>query len=307
MKKSGKRREEKILRDGDMTTQLLVRSRGPFDLHLSLKVMSGFSPDPVKDLSRLRIPVRIDGKPFILEARQPGKNAPVEVSSSRKADPAKLKETAEWILLTSLDLRPFYKKAENHRVLGPVIKRYHGLKPLRPSSLFQMMVIAVTEQQISLTAAYRIRTRVVEKFGEKILDRRAFPEAGELAQASVENLMGCGLSRKKSEYIRELSRRVADGSLDLDKMKKMPDEEVRRFIIALRGFGMWSADYILIRGLGRIDAVPADDLGVRTIVGKYLGGGTRMDPEEVRKALLSLKPFRGLAVFYLMAEERLTK
>jgi DNA-3-methyladenine glycosylase II len=293
--------------DGVAATRLSLRSRGPFDLCLSLKVLSGFSPDPVQDLSRLRVPVRIDGKPFILEARQPAKYAAIEISSSRRVDPAVLKERAEWILNTGLDLRPFYRKAASHGVLGPVIKRYRGLKPMRPSSLFQMMVIAVTEQQISLAAAYRIRARVVEKFGEKVLDQKAFPEAGALAQTSVESLTGCGLSRRKSEYIRELSRRIADGSLDLDKMNTMSDEEVRRFILDLRGFGMWSADYILIRGLGRIDAVPADDLGVRKIVGTYLGRGTRMNPEEVREALLSLEPFRGLAVFYLMAEERSVK
>jgi DNA-3-methyladenine glycosylase II len=287
-----------------MSTEVTVESKGPFNLSLCLKAMSGFSPEPDEDLSRFRVPIRLEGKPFFLEARQPEKDAPIEISSSRKTDPTRLKEIAEWILNVDLELRPFYRKTASHRVLGPIIKRHQGLKPLRPSSLFQMMVIAVTEQQISLTAAYRIRTRLLEKFGEKVLDQWAFPEAGVLAETSVENLMECGLSRRKSEYIQGLSQGVADGSLELDKMKRMSDDEVRRFITSLRGFGMWSADYILIRGLGRKDAIPADDLGVRTIVGKYLGGGTRITPVEVREVLHSLKPFRGLAVFYLMAEER---
>jgi len=54
----------------------------------------------------------------------------------------------------------------------------------------------------------------------------------------------------------------------------MSDDEVRAHITQIRGFGRWSADYILIRGLGRPDCVPADDLGVRTVIGRYLGNGS---------------------------------
>ncbi len=287
-----------------MPTEVTVNSKGPFDLPLCLKVMSGFSPVPVEDLSRYRVPVRLDGRPVVLEACQTKKNGPIKISSSRRTEPSGLKGMAEWILNTSFDLRPFYRKAADHRVLGPIIKRHRGLKPMRPPSLFQMMVTAVTEQQISLTAACRIRERLVERFGEKVLDQTAFPEPTVLAEAPIEGLMECGLSRQKSEYIKALSLRVADGSLKMEKMKKMSSPDVHRFITNLRGFGRWSADYILLRGLGRLDAVPADDLGVRTIVGKYLGSGTRMKAEEVENALRVFRPFRGLAVFYLMAAQR---
>jgi len=168
-----------------------------------------------------------------------------------------------------------------------------------------MAAIAITEQQISLAAAYRIRSRLTERFGDCIGGLWAFPSAERLARAPLEELRAGGLSRRKSEYISGLAKRIAEGSLDFAVLKQMPDDEARSFIMKQRGFGRWSADYILVRGLGRLDCVPVDDLGVQTTVGKYLGDGGRMAPEEVQEALEPLAPYRGLATFYLLAYYRL--
>ena len=81
---------------------------------------------------------------------------------------------------------------------------------------------------------------------------------------------------------------------------------MRARIVALRGFGPWSADYVLIRGLARPDAVPLDDLGVRTVIGKFLGDGTRPTAAETGSLLAPFAPYRGLAAFYLLVAERLS-
>jgi len=280
--------------------------KGPYDLALSLKVAASFSPDRAKDASTFRSAVRVDGAPAVLTVRQVRKRPPLlEVSGSRSRWIGRLAEAAGRMLFADLDLRPFYRLAAKHPKISGVARPLYGLKPTRPDSLFEMAVIAVTEQQISMTAAYRIRRRLTERFGECIDGLWAFPRAESLARASQRDLSACGLSRGKSTYIRDLARRVADGSLDLDALLRLPDDEARAFLVSLRGFGPWSADYILVRGLGRPDSVPADDLGVRTVVGRDLGSGGRMTPLEVRRALEPLAPFRGIATFYLLAHSRL--
>ena len=286
------------------TTTLTVK--GPYDLALSLRARASFSPEPEEDSSVLRLAVRIDGKPVLIEVRQAASEPSVlQVSSPDDVDLESLRERAGWVVLADLDLGPFYRMAEQHPTLGPLATSFRGMKPIRPATLFEMMVDAVIEQQISLTAARRIRARLVERFGEKKTDLWVFPGPDTLAQASLEAIRACGLSWRKAEYITGIAGSIANGSFDLDALKGMSDDDMRSVINGIRGFGRWSADYILIRGLGRPDAVPVDDLAVRTIVGKYLGDGGRMTAEQVEGALTPFAPYRGIAVFYLLVHHRL--
>jgi len=229
----------------------------------------------------------------------------LQVFSPDDVNRERLREQAGWIVLAALDLRPFYRIARNDPIIGPLTKRFRGMKPIRPATLFEMMIDAVIEQQISLAAARRIRARVVERFGERKAGLWIFPGPEALAMAPLDALRACGLSGRKAEYITGLAGKVVDGSFDLEGLKGMSDNEVRSTISGIRGFGRWSADYILIRGLGRPDAVPVDDLAVRTIVGKYLGDGSRMTAKQVEQRLQPFVPFRGIAVFYLLVHHRL--
>lgn len=106
-----------------------------------------------------------------------------------------------------------------------------------------------------------------------------------LARASLEEFRACGLSTRKSEYIHGLARQVVDGSHDLEELRHFSDEEVLSVITKIRTFGRWASECILIRGLGRPDIVPSDDMGIRTIAGLYFGDGDRMAADEVREAL----------------------
>jgi DNA-3-methyladenine glycosylase II len=175
---------------------------------------------------------------------------------------------------------------------------------MRPASLFEMLVIAITEQQISLAAAYRIRTRIIERFGDPVNGLWAFPTPRRLSESSAEDLISCGLSQRKAEYVKGVAYKVANGQLDLDQLVAMSDEDVRALLLQIRGLGPWSAEYFLVRGLSRPDRVPADDLGIRSIVGRYLGRGQRLSPQGAMRKLSSFKPYRGLAAFYLLAYER---
>jgi DNA-3-methyladenine glycosylase II len=204
------------------------------------------------------------------------------------------------------DLRPFYAATADHSVLGPLTTSLRGLKAFRPTTLFEMLVIAVIEQQISLMAAHHIRERIVHRFGVAVDGLTVFPSVDALAEASREELMECGVSGRKSEYIGDLARMAASGTVDLEAWETLPDEEIRERVTALRGFGRWSADYLLVRGLGRPDAVPVDDLGIQTLVGKVMGYERRLSAEELQAALEPFAPFRGLAVFYLLVGSRLS-
>ena len=286
------------------------RVQGPYDLALSLGMSQRYARFSEGDQEFFRTAVRLDGEPAVMDVLQVEEDPPVlEVARATGAPSDSLKGKAGWMLFGELSLAPFYRHVEGHPVMDAAVGRLHGLKPSRPPSLFEMAVTAVTEQQISMAAAYQIRTRLVEAFGDGVdaatigeegSSTYAFPEPDDLASVSVEALRGCGLSGRKAEYILGLAQAVVKGEVDLEGLKDLSDEEVRATVTGLRGFGPWSADYMLVRGLGRVDCVPATDLGVRTVVGGFLGDGSRMDAEAVRAALAPFEPYRGLAAFYLL-------
>jgi len=225
--------------------------------------------------------------------------------SSPRTNRNQLKQVVEWVLVAELNLRPFYRLAGSDPRLAAITRALHGLKPTRPLSLFEMAVVAITEQQISLAAAYRIRSRVVERFGVPVRDQWIFPEPQVMAKATIRQLLECGLSRQKAGFVQELAGKVIDGTLDLDALKSMGDEQARQVIMDLRGFGRWSADYILVRGLARSDSLPEDDLGIRSVIGEYLGQGKRLTALGVARKLEPFRPYRGLTAFYLLAAHRL--
>ena len=280
----------------------------PYDFQLSLKAVNSFSRSPESEPQQLRIGARIEFQPVVLTIRA-GQESPgcLLVSCSDPRMEQQAAEIARWALFADLALESFYMLANQHTVFSSLVKKLNGLKPMRPASLLEMAVIVITEQQISLAAANTIRGRLAQRFGDELDGLLIFPEARTLAQASLEDLRSCGYSQRKAEYIRGFAGMVVDGSLDLEKIKSMADEDVRSTLVAVRGWGNWSANYFLIRGLARPDAVPSDDLALRSALGKTLGGGTRIAEEQALELLAPFAPYRGIAAFYLLANEFLNK
>lgn len=266
------------------------------------KAMPGEAPGEAV----LRLGVRLEEQPTLLEIRQVETCPPVVRAEARPAPASTqaLHALTGRVVNAALDLTPFYELAAGHPVLGPLTRSLHGLKPFRPAGLFDMLVTAVIEQQISLVAARQIRARLIRRFGTEVEGEPVFPEASTLAGAPLDELTGCGLSRRKAEYVTGVAEEIVGGSLDLEELEQAGSDEVRTRIVSLRGFGPWSAEYVLIRGLARADAVPVDDLAIRTVIGSLLGDGGRPTSAEAAALLAPLAPYRGLAAFYLLVAAR---
>lgn len=122
---------------------------------------------------------------------------------------------------------------------------------------FATFVRIIVGQQVSTRAAAAIYARLEEKL-------RGDVSPGKLLRVRETTLRAAGLSGRKVEYARGLAKAVRDGELDLHAMKRQSDEEVIEAITRLRGFGVWSAQMVLMFSLGRRDVWPVDDLGVQS-------------------------------------------
>jgi DNA-3-methyladenine glycosylase II len=283
-----------------------VKMQGPFNLPLSLEAAASFLPPQGSVPVVLRVATRFGRQPAIREIRQTQRSpAEIEASSTIPLHQRRLQERVQWLTSADLDLRRFYRLVAPHPVMGPVARSLKGLKPLRPVSLFEMVVIAITEQQLSLAAAFHIRGRLVARFGTPYAGLWIFPASETLAGTPVDDFMSCGLSRRKAEYIRSFAQRVAEGTFDLDALAQKNDADAYAGLVSQRGLGAWSAQYILARGLGRHDCLPSEDANLRRAVGKYFSRGLNLSPKQLERALLPFAPFRGLAAFYLSVAARL--
>ena len=174
--------------------------------------------------------------------------------------------------------------------------RAPGFFPPLMADPFEMLVTAVTAQQVSLVAACAIRNRFVRRFGRRVehggVEWWAFPQATVVAGA---DLSGLGLSAAK---IRAVSA-LADADLDITGLD---DDAVRSKLLELPGIGPWTVDWFLARCLGRPEAFAAGDLGVRKAIARWAThGADPIWPEpQVREVCLTFGEHANLAVHHLL-------
>lgn len=297
-----------MTKDGEQPRSLAVRPKGPFDLALSLEAAASFFPIVEAPPATLRTLVQTDADMAVVEVRQPARvSGMLRASSIPALEADRLRAVVKWLVSADLDLRPFYGLVAQHPVIGPAARSLSGLKPLRPATLFEMALIAITEQQLSIAAAFHVRSRLVRRFGIRVSDLWAFPPPARLAKATLRELCACGLSRRKSEYIQALATRITQNGFDIEALRGESDQRIREALLSIRGFGEWSVEYILGRGFGRPDCLPAGDVGLQRVVGHYMADGRRLAAAELEEALAPFKPFRGLAAYYLAVHWRLCR
>ncbi len=191
-----------------------------------------------------------------------------------------------------IDLVAFSAWAAAEEELAPLVVRFAGYRPTLAPDPFEMLVGAITAQQVSLFAALAIRNRLVERLGERVGRVWAFPARERVAAASEEELFSLGFSHRKAEYVIGLAR----SDLDLAGLGLLPDDEVKTQLTALRGLGEWTADWFLARYLGHPCAWPAGDLALRKAVRALYGD------VDVRATGERFEPFQNLTAHYLLAQ-----
>lgn len=158
---------------------------------------------------------------------------------------------------------------------------------------FEITVRAVLGQQVSVKAANKLAARIVERFGRRVETgtaglERLFPGAEDfLAIGPIEDALGeLGVVRTRSRTIRSLAELVVSGELDLSPAADV-DEQMRR-LLAVKGIGPWSQNYIAMRALGNTDAFLEADAGIKRAL-------PRLSPAERARAVEGCRPWRAYA------------
>jgi len=174
-----------------------------------------------------------------------------------------------------------------------IATRMKRRKEERPEDPYGALLRAIVGQQLSTKAARTIYLRVVDLFGGTT------PTPEQLLEAEEEDLRGCGLSGRKTEYVRDLAAHVISGELELDRLPELGDEEVIAEIVAVRGLGQWTAEMFLLFHLQRPDILSGGDLGIRKAIQIEYGLEKMPPPTQVLEIGEPWRPHRSLASLYL--------
>ncbi len=190
--------------------------------------------------------------------------------------------------------------ASRDPALAPLARACRGVKPPRFPTMFEALANAVACQQLSLTVGLELLNRLALACGPAGGTVAAFPRPADVLRVPAPSIHALGFSRKKTNALRGLAERILEGTLDVERLEATDNQSAAEQLMSIPGIGRWSAEYVLLRGLGRLDVFPGDDVGARNRLAQWLGRRRPLDYEAVRHTVARWQPFAGMVYFYML-------
>ena len=176
--------------------------------------------------------------------------------------------------------------------LGEVIRQLGFVPRGVIPDLFEALVNSIAGQQISSKALETVWCRITERLSP------ITPE--HFCTLAEEELRACGLSLRKAGYIKSAAQRFADGSLNAEELKSLPDEELIKRLTELNGIGRWSAEMLMLFSLERQDVLSCGDFGIKRGM-RMLYRHREITPELFERYRKRYSPYGSVASIYLWA------
>jgi DNA-3-methyladenine glycosylase II len=298
----------------DTSPALIVRPVPPFRLDLTVWVLRRRARNQIDrwDGVTYRRVIVVTGRPTELAVRQEGpltgpRLIVTATPSLRTPSERKLVRSAiDRLLGPRIDLREWYRMAEGHRRLRALADQFRGVKPPRFPTVFETLVNAFACQQLSLVVGLELLNRLAMlcDVRRRIDDRTqyAFPAARDVARVAPARYHAIGFSRQKVRALLALSRGIDRGDVDVEGLAREGDQGATARLRELRGVGRWTAEYVLLRGLGRLHVFPGDDVGAQKSLGRWLGRSDPLDYDGVGREVKKWQPYAGLLYFHLLLD-----
>ncbi len=172
--------------------------------------------------------------------------------------------------------------------------------------MFEALVNAFACQQLSLEVGLELLNRLAAvcdvRRGPPPDVHYAFPSPRDVTLGPPRKYQAIGFSRQKVSALVTLAQAIERRDVDVETLSRKDDATVRPQLMALRGVGRWSAEYVMLRGLGRLHVFPGDDVGAQKRLAKWLGRSASLDYAGVCKAVAPWRPYAGLLYFHLLLD-----
>ena len=181
-----------------------------------------------------------------------------------------------------------------------MIQGRSGLRIPLTLSHFDAVVWSILGQQVNLAFAYSLRRRLAELAGTPLEHGLVSPPTPDaLASLSPESLTPLQFSRRKAEYLIGISQQIVQRVISLEVMELSSATRAERTLLAIRGLGPWSVNYLMMRGLGFADCLPVGDTGLSSALQRRFGLESRPDGVLTRQLMAPFSPHRSLACLHL--------
>ncbi len=253
----------------------------------------------------------IHGKPVRVSVVQSGNASTprLDVTASARYLPTvteRVVTTAlERLLGLRVDLGPFYQLASGDKRLYELALRFRGLKPPRFPTVWEGLVNGIACQQFSLAVGILLLNRLASLCGlpsDKDVMRHAFPRPEDIATVAPESVRSLGFNGAKTRQLIGLAKQSVSGHLDLESFARLANGEAMSQLLDLPGVGRWTAEYTLLRGMGRTDMFPGDDVGARNNLARWLRLRKPLDYSRVQRIVERWRPYGGLVYFHLLLD-----
>lgn len=256
--------------------------------------------------------ISINGDPVTLSVSQVGATAQPQLSVLLAGGPVgpgierSARCALERLLGLSVDLSEFAAMAASDPTLRPLAERMRGLRPPRFPTVFEALVNGVACQQLSLPVGIHLLNRLAADVGRTASGDRdgpyAFPDAGQIAVLEPSELKRHGFSMAKARTIVETARESVSGRLDLEGLCALDDADAIARLTSLHGIGRWTAEYVLLRGLGRLHVFPGDDVGAHNKLKRLFALDEPLNYDTVQQLVARWHPYAGFVYFHLLLD-----
>lgn len=198
--------------------------------------------------------------------------------------------------LTTMSNPAYWEEACKHlvkkdRVMRRLIPQFGEASLQSRGDAFVTLARSIVGQQISVKAAQAVWDRFEQ------LPKQLCPQ--EVLKLKVDDMRAAGLSARKVEYLVDLALHFASGSLHVANWLDMPDEDIIKELVAIRGIGRWTAEMFLIFHLMRPNVLPLDDVGLISGISKNYFSGEQVSRSDMREVAAAWQPFCTVATWYI--------
>ncbi|MEO5952147.1 MAG: hypothetical protein ABIQ44_06695 [Chloroflexia bacterium] len=283
----------------------------PFDFAQQLRFIGLFSPaagEQTINEQALTKAVMLDGQVVAFKVRSLGTVDKPELEYTLYSEGAitdAIKERAvdliAFYLSANDDLRPFYEIGNKDEDFAPVIKKLYALHQVKFLTPFENAAWSVMTQRNPIVVARKTKQKVIERYGGSVeVDGEthwAFPDAQALSVASPEDLFALLKNEKRTAYLRNVISAFQD--VDEDWLRTGDYDEVYKWLRSIKGIGEWSAAFVMIRGLGRMERLTSVEENLMNTVSHIYKHDQPVSRAEVEEIGARYGNYAGHWAFYM--------
>ena len=245
----------------------------------------------------------LDGRPARCHLAFRSKSVEIRLEgTSRWTRRARIEAHAKVRRMLNLASDPasFERRLARRSGLSRLVRGRRGLRIPQTNEFFEGLTWVVVGQQVNVAFASYCRSALIELCGPDAGDgMHVHPDAATVAQLEPAQLLKLKFSGRKAEYLIDTARAIVTGNLDVGELHELPADRLNEELLAIRGLGPWSAQYLAMRSFGFEDCVPVGDAGLISALKSFFGLDERPGPERTLELMEVFAPHRSLATYHL--------